>query len=283
MAKLYNIARMATTTTGTGTLTLGSAVFGYIDFATAGVSNGDVVTYVIEEGSNREIGRGTYTSAGTTLSRDTVLKSTNAGAKINLAGAAQVFITAAAEDIEQAASDTQAGRVELATDAEAITGTDTSRALTPANLAAAAGKLVQKTSDTSRSSTTTTTADPALQFSMQANTKYVIEITIIYSTGATPDFKWGLSGPASPTSVNGAAIMGTPPTSGTLTHTTFTAYPTNVALATVDTGVGLLKVTLAVLNGANTATFSFDWAQNSSSATAAIVKAGSYLTYRTFT
>lgn len=101
-AKLYNIAKMSTATTGTGTITLGSASTGYLDFATAGVSNGDVITYVLEDGSAREIGRGTYTSSGTTLSRDTVLKSTNAGAKITLSGSAVVFITAAAEDITNA-------------------------------------------------------------------------------------------------------------------------------------------------------------------------------------
>lgn len=38
--------------------------------------------------------------------------------------------------IKQAASDTATGVVELATDAETITGTDTSRAVTPANVAA---------------------------------------------------------------------------------------------------------------------------------------------------
>lgn len=101
MAKLYNMAKVATATTGTGTVTLGAAASGYLTFANAGVQNGDVVTYVIEEGANREIGRGTYTSSGTTLSRDTVLNSTNSGAKISLAGAATVFIDAAKEDIQE--------------------------------------------------------------------------------------------------------------------------------------------------------------------------------------
>jgi hypothetical protein len=48
----------------------------------------------------------------------------------------------------QAASATQSGTVELATDAEAITGTDTERALTPANLAAAATTHVDAASAT---------------------------------------------------------------------------------------------------------------------------------------
>lgn len=97
MALLYNLARMTTATTGTGTLTLGSAVTGFLSFAGAGVSNGETVTYAIKDGSNSEIGRGVYTSSGTTLSR-TVLKSTNSNNAINLSGSAQVVITAAAED-----------------------------------------------------------------------------------------------------------------------------------------------------------------------------------------
>jgi hypothetical protein len=98
MAKLYNLARMTTATTGTGTITLGSAVPSYVSFANSGVSNGETVTYAIVDGNNREVGRGVYTSSGTTLTR-TVLESTNSNNPINLSGSAEVFITAAAEDI----------------------------------------------------------------------------------------------------------------------------------------------------------------------------------------
>jgi hypothetical protein len=97
MAKLYNLARMSTGTTGTGTITLGSAVTGFLSFAAAGVGDGETVTYAIQDGSNSEIGRGVYTASGTTLTRS-VLKSTNSGAAINLSGTGQVFITASAED-----------------------------------------------------------------------------------------------------------------------------------------------------------------------------------------
>ena len=99
MAKLYNLARMTTATTGTGTITLGSAVSSYLSFADAGVQNSDTVTYAISDGTNREIGRGVYTSSGTTLTRAQILESTNGGSAINLSGSAEVFITAAAEDI----------------------------------------------------------------------------------------------------------------------------------------------------------------------------------------
>jgi len=90
--KLYNLARMTTSTTGTGTITLGSAVTGFLTFATAGVSNGEIVEYTIRDGSDSENGYGTYTSSGTTLTRN-VAKSTNGDAAIDLSGSAEVAIS----------------------------------------------------------------------------------------------------------------------------------------------------------------------------------------------
>jgi len=100
MAKLFNRAKMTTSTTGSGTVTLGSASVGYQSFADAGVSNGDVVQYVIEEGGNFEIGTGTYSSTGTSLTRSPT-ESSNSGAAISLSGAATVSITAVADDLNR--------------------------------------------------------------------------------------------------------------------------------------------------------------------------------------
>lgn len=97
MPKLVNRAKMTTSTTGTGTITLGSAFAGFQSFAAAGVANGDTVRYVIEDGTAWEIGSGVYTASGTTLTRS-VLESSNSDNAISLSGSASVFVSAVAED-----------------------------------------------------------------------------------------------------------------------------------------------------------------------------------------
>ena len=104
MTKLVNRAKMTTATTGAGTITLGTAESGYQSFADAGVADGDVVRYVIEDGTDWEIGTGTYTASGTTLSR-TVSESSNADAALNLTGSAVVYVSATADDIPTAYTD----------------------------------------------------------------------------------------------------------------------------------------------------------------------------------
>ncbi len=100
MVKLVNRAKMTTATTGTGTITLGSAVDGFQTFAAAGVSNGETVRYCIEDGTtNFELGSGVFTASGTTLSR-IVSESSNSNNAINLSGSAIVFITAIAADLQ---------------------------------------------------------------------------------------------------------------------------------------------------------------------------------------
>jgi hypothetical protein len=81
-----------TTTTGTGTVTLAGAVSGYQTFASVG--DGNSTYYTIAGGAEWEVGIGTYTASGTTLSRTTVISSSNSGSLVNFsAGTKNVFVT----------------------------------------------------------------------------------------------------------------------------------------------------------------------------------------------
>jgi len=82
-----------TTTTGTGTVTLAGAVSGYQSFAAVGNGNTTYYTIAAQTGTEWEVGIGTYTSSGTTLSRTTVLSSSNSGSLVNFsAGTKNVFV-----------------------------------------------------------------------------------------------------------------------------------------------------------------------------------------------
>ena len=85
-------------TTGTGTLTLAGAIAGFQSFLTAfGSAAAVTVYYTITDGTNWEVGRGTYTGAATTLSRDVVLSSSNSGALVNFtSGSVSVWCDAPA-------------------------------------------------------------------------------------------------------------------------------------------------------------------------------------------
>ncbi len=92
-APLYDRVRESSTTTGTSTLTLDGAVFGYQDFSTVGTGNPCYYGLTDYATGDWEVGIGTYTLSGTTLSRDTVLGSSNSGALVNLiAGIRDVWL-----------------------------------------------------------------------------------------------------------------------------------------------------------------------------------------------
>lgn len=81
----------STNTTGTGTLTLTGATAGFQTFAAVG--NANTTYYAILNGNNWEVGIGQYFTSGTTLSRTTILSSSNSGAALNLSGGSDVFCT----------------------------------------------------------------------------------------------------------------------------------------------------------------------------------------------
>ena len=90
---LADRVRVRSQSSGTGTLTLTTTVEGYQSFSAIGDGN-ETYYGIVDNAGNWEIGRGTYTASGTTLSRDTVVSSSNAGAKVNFpAGSKTVFCT----------------------------------------------------------------------------------------------------------------------------------------------------------------------------------------------
>jgi hypothetical protein len=86
--------RETTLTSGTGPITLAGPYLGFQAFSVIG--NGNTTCYVIIDAPNLawEVGIGTYSSAGNTLARTTVLASSNAGSLVNFgAGTKDVILT----------------------------------------------------------------------------------------------------------------------------------------------------------------------------------------------
>lgn len=91
---LADRVKETTNTTGTGNLSLGGAATGFTGFADA-VGDGNTTYYAISSalGSEFEVGIGTYTLSTDTLSRDTVLASSNSGSLVSFsAGTKDVFV-----------------------------------------------------------------------------------------------------------------------------------------------------------------------------------------------
>ena len=88
--KIADRVKETSLTQGSGSLTLEGAFGGFQTFS-ATVGDGNTTYYAIENESKWEVGIGTYTSSSNTLSRDTVLKSSESGDKINIYGVATVF------------------------------------------------------------------------------------------------------------------------------------------------------------------------------------------------
>ena len=92
---LNDRVKETTTTTGTGTLTLGGAVTGFETFA-AGVGNSNTTYYAVTlPGSSEfEVGLGTLSSDSSTIARSTIISSSNSDSAVNFsAGTKTIFCT----------------------------------------------------------------------------------------------------------------------------------------------------------------------------------------------
>lgn len=138
--------------------------------------------------------------------------------------------------------------------------------------------MVKKASDQTKNSDTTLAADSALQFSMSANTRYTIRFHVAFSTTATPDFKFDLDGPVSPTSVQFNTFRASH-SGATVSNNRVTAFNASTSVTNTADGYGYIMGEGYVYNGANSGTFSFRWAQDTSDAGNTTVLKGSYIEY----
>lgn len=101
MPKLADRVAETTTTTGTGTVTLGGAKTGYRTFASVSTfADADLVYYAIFGTTEWETGVGTLGSGKTTLARTVVLASSNSGSAVSFSsGSKDVICTAAAASL----------------------------------------------------------------------------------------------------------------------------------------------------------------------------------------
>ena len=90
--------KVTTTTTGTSDFTLGSASLGFQNFSVIGDGNDTYYAATDAITGDWEVGIGTYTTAGPTLTRTTILESSAGGSKVSFsAGSKDVFVTYPAE------------------------------------------------------------------------------------------------------------------------------------------------------------------------------------------
>tara|TARA_R100001440_G_scaffold18652_4_gene31589 strand:+ start:58 stop:1008 length:951 start_codon:yes stop_codon:yes gene_type:complete len=116
-----------TTSTGTGAISLAGAQPNFRTFASV-LSNADTTYYAIIDNTNLafEVGLGTYASSGNTITRTTVLSSSNSNSAVNFsAGTKDVLLTYPADKAVYEESDGSVLIENLELNANAIKSTDT--------------------------------------------------------------------------------------------------------------------------------------------------------------
>ena len=92
MLKLADRVKQTSVTTGTGDIIFNATIPSFQSFAEA-IGDGNSTYYAIETYTKFEIGIGTYHSSNNSLSRDTVIISSDGTSKIDLEGVSTIFVT----------------------------------------------------------------------------------------------------------------------------------------------------------------------------------------------
>jgi hypothetical protein len=136
-----------------------------------------------------------------------------------------------------------------------------------------------KTVSTSRASNTTATADPELQALVEANAQYEFTAYIRYSGDPTGDLKCAFTGPASSSGSWGARTMDTAATTSTgASQAIRTPIGTTKSIGNISTSAPqTFNVQGRLITSSTPGTFSFDWAQDVSNATATVIESDSWM------
>ena len=92
MLKLADRVKQTSVTTGTGDIIFNATIPSFQSFAEA-IGDGNSTYYAIETYTKFEIGIGTYHSSNDSLSRDTVIISSDGTSQISLEGVSTIFVT----------------------------------------------------------------------------------------------------------------------------------------------------------------------------------------------
>jgi hypothetical protein len=136
---------------------------------------------------------------------------------------------------------------------------------------------VVKSAHQQRANTTTLANDNTLSFTVASSTSYVFRAALWFDTPAAADFKFAVSGPASPVAVRiqrQAIACGATAWSSIGVDTSF-----GVSVAVLGTGStgGYVEINGVIDTNSTPGTVAIQWAQNTSNAGNTIVTKGSYI------
>lgn len=213
-----NLVRVLTSTTGMGSsVDLGAAFSdAFLSAEESGAQDGEQVTYIIEQGLDREINRGVLSLTATVVARGTPLISKVGGTvgtnKINLLGSATVRFILSAEDFSELVASVAPGKQTIWVPSHAMIPRQTNGAA-PGAIETTTNKNNYRTLDFD--TTTQEFAQFSVAFPKSWNEGTVTFIPYWTHAATTTNFgvAWGLAGVARSNDDVGDVAYGTPQTS----------------------------------------------------------------------